>query len=185
MIAPAMNTRPDEVLPFPVLARQKARISRQIRLKHLPRLATIARAGGDGALEVTLAFSYDSRGHVHVTGELAGTLVLDCTGCAESREFALDLDFECCVVVSDQQASEISTSNDVLVAEGAEISVADIVEDEILLSLPERLCASQPCERLPEMRYPALNEIESAPGDDVSSESPFAVLAELQISDPD
>ena len=71
---------------------------------------------------------------------------------------------------------------DVMVAGGAEISVAQIVEDELLLSLPERLCTSTPCERLPVLAYPA----ESSDGDvqdraePAEEDNPFSVLRSLK-----
>ncbi len=182
MIAPAMNTRPDESLPFLDLARQKARISRQIRLEHLPRLAEFSAVGSDAALDVTLTFRFDSEGHVRVFAEVTGTLVVDCSGCAEACEFALGLSFECAVAQSEEQADDFSHSDDVVVADGSEISVATLVEDEVLLSIPERLCTSLPCERAPSVHYPALPASESMPEDDGANENPFGILAGLKNS---
>jgi uncharacterized protein len=185
MIAPAMNTRPDESLPYLDLARQKARISRQIRLEHLPRLAELSAAGSDAALNVTLTFRFDPEGQVRVFAEVTGTLVVDCTGCAESCEFALALNFECVVAESEAQAEDFSHTDDVVVADGSEIAVETIVEDEILLSLPERLCISLPCERAPSMRYPISEPAsisEQATEDDEAAENPFGILATLKNS---
>jgi uncharacterized metal-binding protein YceD (DUF177 family) len=185
MIAPAMNTRPDESLPYLDLARQKARISRQIRLEHLPRLAALSAAGSDAVLDVTLTFRFDPEGQVRVFAEVTGTLVVDCTGCAESREFALALNFECAVAESEEQAEDFSHSDDVVVADGSEIAVVTIVEDEILLNLPERLCISLPCERAPSMHYPISEpaaESEQATEDDEAAENPFGILATLKNS---
>ena len=185
MIAPAMNTRPDEPLAYLDLARQKARISRQIRLEHLPRLAEFSIAASDATLNVTLAFRFDPERHVRVVAQVIGTLVIDCTGCAESCEFELGLKFECVVAESEDQADDFSRSDEVVVADGLEISVATIVEDEVLLSLPERLCTSLPCERAPLMHYPSSEELpatESTSENDASSENPFSVLAELKNS---
>jgi hypothetical protein len=70
MIAPAMNTRPQEVLSYRDLARQHARITRQIGLAELPRVLILAAGESAAPLDVTLTFAPDPDGlvrglHVH------------------------------------------------------------------------------------------------------------------------
>ena len=79
-------------------------------------------------------------------------------------------------------------AEDVLVADGSVVTLAQIVEDEILLNLPERLCTSEPCERAPELAYPAesalaASENKGAPADadaTAREDNPFSVLADLK-----
>lgn len=234
MIAPAMNTRPQEALSYRELARQQAQISRQISLTALPRLrelvalvapveqtdaAEVESAAGvetvvgsePAAFAVTLRFSVDDRGFSRVEGELSGRIVLNCNGCAEILAYPLDLSFACIIAESEavadtlvddaRAAGEFLQSEDVLVANGSEVTVAQIVEDEILLNLPERLCSSDPCERAPELAYPSASgspdgarteadENAGSRGGDENDErnsekngdeNPFSVLAELKL----
>ncbi len=191
MIAPAMNTRPQEALSFRDLARQQARISRQISLQELSRLSElVADAGGSAALDVSLQFGMDSRGFSRVDGTVSGQLPLLCQRCAEELVHPLSLSFGCFIVESDALADELAANGespgDVLVAAGNEVTTAEIVEDEILLSLPEWLCEADPCSRAPELAYPAAQlpeGAEQAPGSEPveAAENPFSVLAELDL----
>ena len=186
MIAPAMNTRSDEALPVRDLARQKARISRQISLQQLPRVALLAADDSGAVFNVTLLFTYHPDGYIRISGQLEGALTLDCNGCAETADFPLGLEFSCAVAMTEDQAIELGTvldeGDDLVIAEGEEISVTEIVEDEILLNLPERLCTAEPCERAPVMHYPAEDRVATV-ADEVPSENPFSILQELKGPD--
>ena len=220
MIAPAMNTRPQETLLYRDLARQQAQISRQIGLEALPRLKELladvqdvdlpqdpAREGADEmatAFDVALRFGTSDQGSCRVEGELTGAVLLSCHRCAEVLSHPLEATFSCLIAESEAIANSLIEkgraggdsvpAEDVLVADGSVVTVAQIVEDEILLNLPERLCTSEPCERAPELAYPADSGLESAAtgetesgsesaGDDASGreDNPFSVLADLKF----
>lgn len=194
MIAPAMNTRPQEALSYRDLARQKAQISRQIGLDELPRVRAVASTETVDGFEVTLTFSVDAGGHSQVSGELTGQVTMTCNGCAEVLAYPLRLEFGCLIAESEAIADGLvedgrldgagHPAKDVLVADGLEVTVAQIVEDEILLSLPERLCVSEPCERAPELAYPAAveqgTEASVAETAEADEDNPFSVLADLK-----
>ena len=195
MIAPAMNTRPQEALPYLDLARQAARITRRISLNELSRVARIVESAGgrtDRTLEVTLQFGRSDDALVRVSGEIDGDLELVCQGCAEALLHHLIIDFDCLIVESeaaarqaDAQAPSGGRPETLVVAHGRHISIADLVEDEILLGLPERLCTADPCERAPGLSYPAEPAASGAaagadgPGAARDTDNPFSVLAEL------
>lgn len=209
MIAPAMNTRPQEALAYRDLARQQARISRRMSLASLPRLkdlmeraeadaaASVTDTALDPVFDVTLQFSVDGRGFSRVEGELHGRIELVCNGCAEVLAHPLKLAFACvlaeteAIAVGMVEAARIDGENllaeDVLVVGGTEVTVAQIVEDEILLNLPERLCTSEPCERAPVLEYPAAGEQFAQPLSDSDGggldedDNPFSVLAGLKF----
>jgi uncharacterized metal-binding protein YceD (DUF177 family) len=220
MIATAMNTRPQEALSYRDLARQQAHISRRINLNALPRLKALVEsadatevgsaagieaggieAGGievEEGFEVALRFSIDARGFSRVEGELNGRIALQCNGCAETLGYPLTLTIGCVIVETEaiadglveDSSGERMVAEDVLVAGGAEVTLTQIVEDEILLNLPERLCTSEPCERAPELAYPAfgVHQAESltdsdSEGEDGNDDNPFSILADLKIGD--
>ena len=186
MIAPAMNTRPQEGLSYRDLARQQARVSRQVDLGALDRPKGLV-AEGNPEFQVTLQFSMDPAGLCRVEGTISGDITLNCHGCAEVLAYPLSLSFGCLIAETEAMADTITDGEelpavDVLVAGGAEISVAQIVEDELLLSLPERLCTSTPCERLPVLAYPA--ELSDGDVQDraerAEEDNPFSVLRSLK-----
>ncbi len=205
MIAPAMNTRPQEALPYRDLARERARISRCIRTRDLERLRKVVVEDvvpePDARLRVGLEFHRTSSGLTRVRGRVTGTIGLTCNGCAEALAHNLDLPLNCLIVATEAMATRVGAEagargalEDLVVAGGEEVTVAQIVEDEVLLSLPERLCGSEPCQRLPGLDYPAAAGaaareedapgLEAEPGGPAGTErgrNPFSVLAELTI----
>jgi len=190
MMAPAMNTRPQAALSYLELARQAARITRQIALRELSRLEDIVVEDGSSgkSLEVTLQFGLTADGHVQVRGDITGDIALVCHGCAEALPYHLAIRFHCVIVESEEAARELDAQGAtgmrpeaLIVADGREIGLADIVEDEILLALPERLCRAEPCEWAPSLVYRArTGESTDTPGGrGDEKDNPFSVLAEL------
>jgi uncharacterized metal-binding protein YceD (DUF177 family) len=197
MMAPAMNTRPQAALPYLELARQAARITRQIELKELSRLEELVVEDGsptprsETVLTVDLQFGVASDGQVRVQGEIRGDIGLLCHGCAEALPYHLSVEFDGLIVGSDEaarlldaQAPSGGRPEAVIVADGRDISLAEIVEDEILLALPERLCRTEPCEWAPGLVYPAgsATDIGHDAGDEGAGperDNPFSVLADL------
>lgn len=172
MMAPAMNTLPDERLPYPEMARQGARVVRVVQADTLTRLADIA--PGRGKLHVEMAFHADDQGRPWVTGSAEVVLGATCQRCLEQFDRDVRVDFELCIVRDPELASRLAGEVDVLMAETDTISVAEIVEDELLMGLPEQLCEETPCPYAPALEYPADGAA------DEMQESPFQVLSELK-----
>lgn len=189
MIAAAMNTRPQEGLPYLELARQEARITRPIGLGELPRLEALVVDGivaeNDAALTVDLRFSRTPEGLARVQGSVQGMLGLTCQRCIQALPYRLHIDLDDLIVGSESMARRVDAAagpsgcdQALIVANGSEISVAEIVEDEILLGLPEWLCTEDPCERVPALIYPA-DPNGAGTDDERGAENPFRVLSDL------
>ncbi len=183
MIAPAMNTRDDEALSYRDLAKQGARVERQIRVSTLQRLAQIV--GQDAAVTVSLEFRFDDFSEVRITGQAGTSVDLQCQRCAEELSYPLHVEFDLCVVVGEDRARAANqtrvAAGDLLVTSSAtQLTVAEIVEDELLLKLPDALCMELPCPRAPQLDYPVSLEA----GRVIAAETakPFAELAELMDS---
>lgn len=172
MMAPAMKSRPDERLPYLELARQGARLEREVQAQDLERISAVAPGRGD--LRIEMNFHLDAQRRPWVTGSAEVTLTATCQRCLEQFDTAMQGRFALCIVRDPDLASELANEVDVLVAQDDAVTVADVVEDELLLSLPERLCTESPCRYAPALEYPAQEEI--APPDD----NPFHVLAVLK-----
>jgi uncharacterized protein len=167
-----MESRPDERLPYLELARQGARLERVVQARGLERLAAIA--PGQGDLRVELDFHLDAHGRPWVSGSADVTVTVTCQRCLERFDTAMRGDFSLCIVRDPDLASVLGGEMDVLVAKDDVVSVADVVEDELILSLPERLCTETPCPYAPALEYPADGEVEA------TDENPFHVLSVLK-----
>ena len=172
MIAPAMKTRQDELLPYRELARRRAAISRQLVDASLPRWSALTGEGWE--VQADLRFSLDEEGVAWVHGEFSARAKLRCQRCLDVLDSGFSGSLALCLVADDERAAELAQHSDVLVVAGDEVAVSDIVEDELLLGIPEQLCVAEPCERRPALSYPAAD----APAEE--SASPFAVLGRLK-----
>lgn len=183
MIAPAMNTRDDEALSYRDLAKQGARVERQIRVSSLQRLAQIV--GQDTAVTVSLEFRFDDFSEVRISGQADASLDLQCQRCAQVLSYPLHAEFDLCVVVGEDRAHVANqtrvAAGDLLVTSSAtQLTVAEIVEDELLLKLPDALCMKLPCPRAPQLDYPT--PLEAGRVMAAETAKPFAGLAELMDS---
>jgi len=174
-----MKTRQDEPLRYVELARQGARIERSLAGADLPRWSQVVDdAEHKWHVQAVLDFSLDDRGLVWVKGRYESRAGLLCTRCSEVLEYAFSGELSTCIVDNENQADKLAVDCDVLVAEGGLVSLAEIVEDELLLAVPERLCDANECERVLPLSYPAAGA--DAPGADEERENPFEVLARLK-----
>lgn len=190
-----MATPTDDRLSFSALARQQGRIERQIAGGVLTRLE--AEAPVEGALSVTLSFRMDSLGRPWVTGSAKQLVTATCQGCLVERSHLLEVDFDLCMLPEGPAAQAASERYDVLTVDGDTVTIADIVEDELLLALPERLCEALPCPHAPVGSFPAdgaqarvdNNRVDSNRADNNSetspkaAQNPFGVLAALKRAD--
>ena len=169
----AMDTHPDERLPYLELARQEARVVRELPASELRRLTELA--PGVGTLSVDMVFSKDDTGRPWVQGTLTSILRPTCQRCLAAGDWPVRLTFRLCIVRDGTVASELAEQADVLGAESESVSIADVIEDELLLAVPERLCSEEPCPNAPALSFPA----GEAPVDE-ARDNPFDVLSQLK-----
>ena len=176
MIAPAMNTRPVERLFYMDLARQGAGVERRLAPQDLTRLSSIAHV--KEPVDVALRFFLDEQGRVRITGTVDARVHLECQRCLENFDRSVHARLDLCVV-ADHQASAIGSDFDVFTADTRSVSCAELVEDELILALPERLCEEDPCAYAPQLYYPATESGEArSKGED--KVNPFSALAALK-----
>jgi uncharacterized protein len=173
MMAPAMSSRPDERLSYRELAKQGARVERSVQPEGFTRLAEIA--PGRGAISVEMTFSIGDGERAWATGSVEGVLNIECQRCLERFDRPLRATFELCIVDDPGLASKLASGVDVLVAEADSVTIAQLVEDELILGLPERACTEEPCPHAPALHYPASGGEGKEPDD-----NPFRVLSELK-----
>lgn len=171
MMAPAMKTRPDEPLAYRELARRGAAVSQQLGAASLPRWA--AQTARDASVQTDLAFSLDDDGLVWVRGRYKASATMQCQRCLETLHGEYGGTVALCLIDDEARAQALAEAWDVMLVAADSVTVAEILEDELLLGLPDRLCVEEPCPRRPAMAYPAV-AAEQVP-------NPFAVLGKLKV----
>lgn len=156
---------------FPLrLARSGQSLSGRIPVAKMPRLCeSLSETSTD--VEVQLHFGTEELGNACMRGEINAEFELICQRCLETFNLALELDIQLGLVTTDREAEELDRGYDALVVTEEPVSLANIVEDELLLALP-----AIPMHARHECSNPYMTiDVPGAP-----SENPFAVLGELR-----
>ena len=167
---------PLEVDPFR-MADVGRRMAGQVELGKLKRLAPMLEST-DGVVDVELAFDIDESGVRYLYGVLQGKLELSCQRCLARMDFPLQGEFRLALVHNDSEAERLSERYEPLVVETTPMHMLDMIEDEIILSIPhipmheEGLCSIQ---------VPGgTEELAEQPEEDEEKPNPFAVLEKLK-----
>lgn len=130
------------------------------------RFAATVAGGGDVA--VAVRFEPDDVGRARVTGTCSVSAEVVCSHCGCDVEVPIECALDFRLVASEAQAAALMPDLETVVATEDRISVVVLVEDDLLLNLPEAGCADRDeCENWAESR-PETATAEAA--------SPFAVL---------
>lgn len=124
-----------------------------------------------------LGFRVDGSGRVRVAGECVTSVVVACARCMEDVPVRVRAAVDARVVHSEAEASELIEDCDVIVAPSREVGIAQLIEDDLLLGLPETGCGDrEPCPNAPSTEYPAPDSDEA-----VVQAGPFDALAALRV----
>ncbi len=154
------------------LAEEGIRLSGSLELSKMTRLAP-SLVEPLGQVEVELEFDRDGSLKL-LHGRVHGVLRLQCQRCMEELELPLDEELNLGLILAEGEADRLPAGYEPLLVTSQEIELAEIVEDELLLSLPlfpmheEGQC--QPA-RPPEPE-------EAPPAEE--KPNPFGVLAKLK-----
>jgi uncharacterized protein len=171
------QARTDAVSPHE-LARKRGLFTGEIPIAAFPRLSPLVLT--DTTVSVSLAFMRDDEGRTRVEGRATLVPTLQCQRCLEPVERALSVPIDLCVVTTDAQAAEIAGELEAFVLTEDDVSIVDLVEDDLLLALPIQVCeAYEECPRRPDLTYPADDE-KGANETDPARPNPFGVLAGLK-----
>lgn len=118
------------------LAETGTTISGTLPLGRLKRLGE-SLADTRGEVSVWLEFGPDGRGRPCIRGRLSVTVRLVCQRCLAPYDLTLDAPVHLTVVHTDREAEEIGDEEEALVAQEGPIALSDLVEDEIILALPQ------------------------------------------------
>lgn len=163
-------TLPEYINPWK-LARNGAQLEGALTLETLPRLVDAVHSHGARA-EISWHFSLDEEGRPRLTGTTRAEVQLLCQRCLEPVTSTLDAALNLVVVHPGQTPPELDSPWEALEVADATISLAELVEDELLLALP-LVPRHETC---PRNQYTYTTEAGSEP----SAENPFAALEALK-----
>jgi uncharacterized protein len=167
---------PKEIDPFR-FAQQGREIEGELNLEEMERLADLLYSN-EGKVEVKLKFDVDNMGTPFVRAEFATTLSLTCERCMGAMEWPVSIETSLGLVKHEKLAESLAEQYEPWVLEDtASINPADLVEDELILSLP--IVAKHEHDCLPEEALFS-GDKETEEGEAEKPDSPFAVLSALK-----
>jgi uncharacterized protein len=183
-----------------LLVEKREGLKGAIALAKMKRLASIlVETSGNAGLEIQ--FGRDSAGLAIATGTVTAMVRLQCQRCLEPMDFQVDSTFTLGVVASLPEASQLPDNYEPLIADQGRLLLAELVEDEILLALPDIAMHTERCavsddsatsqtatanaqkeqrQKTDESMYNAPSAEYAAGVTDKDKPHPFAVLAELK-----
>ena len=156
------------------LARQERSVSGSYSLSAMHRLQAYL-TDDQGSVEVSLQFGMDDNRLMVIRGELHAELGLLCQRCMEPMRLQVNVPMQLAIVDSEERADALPDDYEPLVVTGDSSSLLEIVEDELILSLP--------IVAMHEQDQCTATGLLSSSDDDievVEKENPFAVLSELK-----
>jgi uncharacterized protein len=159
----------DERLPLESLAVRGAVIERWVDGRDLPRFSGLCKPGN--GVRAHLSFGPDDEGCIQIEGTLTASVFVDCQRCLEAVPLELSTDFAVVAVMNEADAARLGARGDVLELGTREPTVAEVIEDELILALPQRPCTRRNCDKAPPLAYPRKTQRE---------DNPFGSLAALK-----
>lgn len=135
------------------LARSSTTLERTVHAEELGRLAELGALSGP-VLAVYAFFVLE--GKPAVRAEARATVALPCQWCEQAVSREVQLSCEVLLAEHEAQASDWSAEGDtlpVVVVAGTEFDAAALIEDELILALPGRVCTDSDCPRRPAASY--------------------------------
>jgi uncharacterized protein len=154
------------------LAEGKRILSGVLDLGALSRLAGYI-TEGQGTVRVEMEFGVDEEGIRFARGHLTTEVGIACQRCLESFRLPLESNFQLGIVTSEALAERLPEHYDPLIVGAEPFFLRDMVEDELILSLP--IVPKHPDDHCP-VRTAEEQENEGEP----LRENPFSVLAQLK-----
>jgi len=125
---------PEHIEPLR-LARSQRLMQGRLPLSRMPRLVeSLVESTGD--VNVELEFDVDSSGIAWMKGHLTCTLPLCCQRCMQTLLMPVDTTFRLAMIESEAEIERLGEEYEPLILDDSLVSVAELVEDELLLCLP-------------------------------------------------
>jgi len=169
---------PEHIEPLR-LARSQRLMQGCLPLSRMPRLAeSLQDTAGD--IKVEFEFNVDSSGISWLKGHLSGTLSLCCQRCMQNMLLPIDTTFKLAMIESEAEIERLGEEYEPLILGDSLVSVAELVEDELLLTLPiVPKHEMEDCHAVSVKDAP-LEDITAADNEPKQKKNPFAALADLK-----
>jgi len=153
------------------------RLSGTIEISELTRLSDVL---VDNTGKIAVEFSFDKEGRVPtIQGEIKTNLMLECQSCLKKLEWPVNVKIKLGIVQSLEQADRLASDCEPLMLETEKISLNDLVEDELLLALPDFPRHQQNCVDDSGIEE-EFEETETNIEQSKETNNPFSVLAKLK-----
>jgi DUF177 domain-containing protein len=167
-----LDRLPDLVDPI-AFAERRRELTGKIKIKEFKRLSELL---ADNQGEILLDASFYKSGRLAIIqGKISGELTVTCQSCMSSMIWPIDIGINLGVVASLEQADLLASEYEPLLLEEDKISLLELVEDELLIALPDFPRHDFECM---ESKYsPTELPVDNK---QTMSENPFSVLAKLK-----
>lgn len=180
-----MSNRQDR-LPVQVdpyrLAEQGREYDGVLPLRQMKRLSPLL-ATDEGGATVSLRFGVDEMGVRFLQGSIRVSLQLRCQRCLEPMAWPVDTELALGFVDSTAEADRLPGGYEPYIVESVPLVLGDIIEDELLLSLPQ--IPMHDLDNCPAQEYVEPQDEQDAQQDKAGQDNPFQVLADLKTPDKD
>lgn len=158
------------------LAAARARLVGDLSLAPMERLGQYL-SSREGRVSIGFDFGYEADGTLFIKGHFRTEVVLECQRCMEAYRQPLEGTVRLGVVAHESLVERLPDDYDPLVMDDEPVSLSDLVEDELILTLP-----TVPKHPEGECREGTGEETagEDAGESDGKRENPFAVLSVLK-----
>ncbi|MBA2492447.1 MAG: DUF177 domain-containing protein [Gammaproteobacteria bacterium] len=171
------------------LAEQHVRLRGSLLLARMKRLGRLLMTSdtlitSSGAVYVSLYFGRNASGLQVIAGAISARLEMECQRCLRPYTQAVDRRFELVLAQGEAEAQRLLADYDVLEVADTDIFTQDVIEDELLLSIPliPAHADAALCERVNPGGQTADTSVVNAAEDTPPARNPFSVLEGLKTS---
>jgi uncharacterized protein len=151
-----------------------------LSLKHMHRLRP-SLLSDSGKVRLELQFDIDETGTRILRGHLITDLELECQRCLTAVTFSINKEMCIAFVRSNYEAEQLPEEYDPCVVEQTPIALIDLIEDELILSLPQVPMHKR--EDCPASKLLVAEDATKATDELEQKENPFEILAKLKDSE--
>lgn len=164
---------PVELNPFR-MAELRRQFTGSIEFKQMKRLASVLESQA-GQLDAELEFGIDEQGISYLRGKLSAELILQCQRCLGEMRYPVENEFCLALLRNEAGVAQLSSEYEPLIIATLPVRLADLLEDEVLLSLPQ--IARHELNECPVHQF---EDGDTKQDESATKQNPFAVLADLK-----
>jgi len=172
-----MSSRlPESVDPWR-LADQKKGLEGEIPLANLPRLSGLL-VDPQGMVRFSFTFRRGEKRRPRITGTVRANLALECQRCLEQMQLPVDVNIDLAVIEVPAEAERLPEQCDPILADNGRIRLLDLLEDELLLAIPQvPMHDASICQLVEHGPHTNISLPVGGEHDECDRNNPFAVLA--------